>query len=281
MQYFSDTRIDGFIMEDLPYADLTCSVLGINDTLGEMDYFTREDCVLCGMAVVRRMAVKLECEILAARKDGETICAGETFLTVRGTADHLHALWKVGLSTFDHLSAVATKTRGMVDAAHAQNPHCEILTTRKSQPGVRDLLTYAVMTGGAFPHRMGLSETVLVFDHHLKFMGGLDAFIEKLPEIRGHCVEKKLFVEAEADQAIALARAGVDGIQLDKVPEGELAALVEKLRAIDPHVTLIAAGGINPQNVAAYAATGVDGLATTAAYTAKPLDMSVRMRILS
>ena len=164
------------------------------------------------------------------------------------------------------MSAVATKTRAMVDAAHAANPRCEVLTTRKSMPGAKDLMTEAVMAGGAFPHRLGLSETVLVFDHHLTFFGGFEAFVEQLPDIKG--------------RARVLARAGVDGIQVDKVPVDELEPLVRELRAIDPHVTLIAAGGVNPQNAGAYAATGVDGLATTAPFSAKPLDMSVRMRPL-
>ena len=44
------------------------------------------------------------------------------------------------------------------------------------------------------------------------------------------------------------------------------------------NLTLIAAGGVNPGNAGAYAACGVDGLATTAPFAAKPLDMSVRMR---
>ena len=98
-------------------------------------------------------------------------------------------------------------------------------------------------------------------------------------------MEKKLFVEANAEQARTLARVsaggeGVDGIQLDKVPVEQLAELVAELREIDPHLTLIAAGGINPSNAAAYAATGVDGLATTAPFSAKPCDMSARMRAL-
>ena len=78
----------------------------------------------------------------------------------------------------------------MVDAAHGANPHCEVLTTRKSQPGAKDLLTSAVMAGGAFPHRLGLSETVLVFDHQLTFFGGFDAFVEQLPAIQARCLEK-------------------------------------------------------------------------------------------
>lgn len=278
MVVFSEARIDYFISEDVPYLDLTSEVLGVADQAGEMEYYTREECVLAGTDVVRRIARNLGCEVVAVRFDGDRIAAGESFMTLRGPASALHQVWKVGLNTFDHLSAVATKTRQMVDAAHEANPRCEILTTRKSMPGAKDLLTAAVRAGGAWPHRLGLSETVLVFDHHIAFLGGFDAFIGRLPEIKRRCVEKKLFVEAGEEQARILARAGVDGIQFDKVPVERLASLVEELRAIDPHLTLIAAGGINPGNAAAYAATGVDGLATTAPFSAKPLDMSVRMR---
>lgn len=278
MVVFPEARIDYFISEDVPYLDLTSEVLGVADQAGEMEYYTREECVLAGTDVVRRIARNLGCEVVAVRFDGDHIAAGESFMTLRGPASALHQVWKVGLNTFDHLSAVATKTRQMVDAAHEANPRCEILTTRKSMPGAKDLLTAAVRAGGAWPHRLGLSETVLVFDHHIAFLGGFDAFVERLPEVKRRCVEKKLFVEAGEEQARILARAGVDGIQFDKVPVGRLASLVEELRAIDSHLTLIAAGGINPGNAAAYAATGVDGLATTAPFSAKPLDMSVRMR---
>lgn len=278
MVVFPEARIDYFISEDVPYLDLTSEVLGVADQAGDMEYYTREECVLAGTDVVRRIARNLGCEVVAVRFDGDRIAAGESFMTLRGPASALHQVWKVGLNTFDHLSAVATKTRQMVDAAHEANPRCEILTTRKSMPGAKDLLTAAVRAGGAWPHRLGLSETVLVFDHHIAFLGGFDAFVERLPEVKRRCVEKKLFVEAGEEQARILARAGVDGIQFDKVPVERLASLVEELRAIDPHLTLIAAGGINPGNAAAYAATGVDGLATTAPFSAKPLDMSVRMR---
>lgn len=274
---FSRARIDELIAEDVPYLDLTSTVLGIGDEPGRMEYFTREDCVVAGTDVVAAEAAALGLAVVARVAPGERVMAGDALMVVEGPASGLHLLWKAGLNVLDHLSAVATKTRAMVDAAHAANPACEVLTTRKSLPGAKDLLTAAVMAGGAFPHRLGLSETVLVFDHHLTFFGGFDAFVEQLPAIRRRCVEKKLFVEAGADQARVLARAGVDGIQLDKVPVDELAALVDELRAVDPHLTLVAAGGINPANAGAYAATGVDGLATTAPFSAKPLDMSVRM----
>lgn len=275
--FIPDIRLDQLIFEDVPYLDLTTEVLGIQDLPGSIEYFTREPCVLCCTEEVTRMMSRLGVTVTKAYPSGACLEAGEAFLWAHGSAGRLHKAWKVCLSMFDHYSAVATKTRGMVDAARAVNPHCEMLTTRKSMPGAKDLLTKAVMTGGAWPHRLGLSETVLVFDKHLEFLGGLDAFIKRLPEYRARCIEKKLYVEVAPEEAIRVARAGVDGVQLDKVSTERLRMLVPELKATDPRLAVIAAGGIDPSNVAAYAATGVDGVATTSPFTAKPIDMSVRM----
>lgn len=279
MIYIPDSRLDDIIAEDVPYIDLTSEALGIGGSSGSMEYFTREECVLCCTEEAIRIMGRLGVEVDWSLPSGSRLSSGQVFLRAQGTAAGLHAVWKVCLNLFDHYSAVATKTAGMVEAVHGANPDCEVLTTRKSCPGIKDLLVKAVMTGGAFPHRLGLSETVLVFDQHIEFMGGFDSFVEEIPRIRRRCIEKKLFVEATAQQASILARAGVDGIQLDKVAPESLGPLVEELRAIDPRITLIVAGGITPENAAEYASTGVDGVATTAPFTAKPIDMSARMSI--
>ena len=273
----SDARIDQLIAEDVPYIDLTTQMLGISDKPARIEFFTREDATVCATEEAARVLQHLGAEVESLVPSGEHVAAGTILLVAVGPAGALHKAWKVCLNLLDHCSAVATKTHNLVIAAKSANPACEVLTTRKSMPGVKDLLTKAATAGGAFPHRLGLSETVLVFDNHTRLMGGFDAFLEALPSLRSKCIEKKLFVEADADQARALARAGVDGIQFDKIPADELAALVAELRAINPHCTLIAAGGINAKNAAAYAATGVDGLATTAPFSAAPLDMSARI----
>lgn len=278
MLRLSNARLDYLIAEDVPYFDLTATVLGISETKAEMEFFTRVPCMLCGIEVVRGLARNLGCEIVRACNDGDMLSAGDTFMKVSGSAGAVHQLWKPALNTFDHLSAVATKTHAMVEAVHAVNPQCEVLTTRKSMPGAKDLLIEAILVGGAYPHRLGLSETVMIFDHHYDFLGGFDAFVEQLPAIRRRCIEKKIFVEASEEEARVLAHAGVDGIQLDKIRPEALTGLVKELREIAPQTVLIATGGINPGNAAEYAACGVDGLATTALYTAAPLDMSVRIR---
>ncbi len=273
----SDSYLENLLIEDVPYIDLTTEVLGIGSKAGIIEYFTREDAWLCGTEEVARIMAKLGVEVISSVPSGTFVKAGEVFLTAKGNADALHMVWKVCLNIFDHYSAITTKTHRMVEMVHAVNPNCQVLTTRKSMPSTKPLTIHAVMIGGAFPHRMGLGETILVFNQHLAFMGGVDGFIESIDTIHARCVEKKLFIESSVEDACRLAEAGVDGVQLDKVSVEVLNDLVPKLRAINPRITVIAAGGINMDNAAEYAATGVNGMATTALFAVKPLDMSVHM----
>ena len=115
----SDELIDRIIAEDVPYFDLTSHALGVAEQQGTMEYFTREACVLAGVEVAERIACKLGCRVTGHAASGDVLQAGESFMTMEGSAAALHQAWKVCLNVFDHCSAVATKTRAMVDAAHA------------------------------------------------------------------------------------------------------------------------------------------------------------------
>lgn len=278
--YISNPLLDSLILEDVPYMDLTTHALGITNQEGEMEYYTRQECVLCcieeGVAIMKKLGI----QIVGFKKSGYRAAAGESFLSVRGSAEQLHTAWKVCLNLFDFYSAVATKTRELVNIVETANDNVSVLTTRKSIPGTKALTIKAILTGGAFPHRLGLSDTVLIFDHHLEFFGGIERLIDTIPDIKSKCCEKKIIVEANARDAGALARADVDGIQFDKISVNELLEIVPFLREINPRITLLAAGGINESNAAEYAKTGVDGLVTTCLFHVKPMDMSVRMRKL-
>ncbi|MEG1746550.1 MAG: ModD protein [Raoultibacter sp.] len=278
--YISNPLLDSLILEDSPYGDLTSSVLGIDDQPGEIEYFTREDCILSCVEEAAQICKKLGLSIASSKKSGARLAAGESFLCAHGSAERIHTAWKVCLNLCDYYSAVATKTNRMLRLAQTKNPHIAVLTTRKGIPATKPFATKAACVGGAFPHRLGLSETILIFDHHLTFIGGIDALIEKLPEIKAHCCEKKIIIEASLADAPRLAQAGIDGIQFDKVPSSDLAALVPQLRAINPAITLLAAGGVNEGNAAEYAQTGVDGLVTSCLFFVKPIDMSVRIKAL-
>jgi molybdenum transport protein len=282
MLYISDEALDRFIGEDVPYIDLTTWALNIGDRLGEISYFTREEAVLCGTEEVLRILHKLDIQETLSMASGTHLGAGDVFLRAHGTAAALHMAWKVCQNIFDHCSGIATKSWRITQLAKSANPNVAIVTTRKGLPGTKALSTKAIMVGGALPHRLGLSETVLIFQQHLNFMGGLDGLIAAIPEIKHRVCEKKLIVEAgSVEEGIRLCRAGVDGLQFDKMPAGVLKAAVPKLKEINPQIVLLAAGGITEKNVEDYAETGVNALVTTNLYHAKPIDIGVKMVPLS
>lgn len=278
MSFISINEIDRLINEDVPYIDLTSWALGIREQVGQITYFTRDDAVVCGTEEVRAIFDRLHIEMDHMVPSGRQVIAGSELITGTGRAEDLHMAWKVGQNILDSCSGIATKTKKMVDIVKAANPNMAILTTRKGFPGTKALATKAIMAGGAMPHRLGLSETILIFKQHLNFIGGFDGLLKKLPEIKAECCEKKIIVEATTlDQAIELCRAGVDGIQFDKMSVAELINAVKNLRDEFPDKVLLAAGGINETNIAEYAQTNVNGLVTTSLYSAKPIDVGVRI----
>lgn len=273
-----DESIMQYIKEDVPYIDLTTLVLGIGGRKGRMSFFSREKAVLCGTEEVVKLCGRLGARVTECCPSGSPVSPGDTFLEVIGKAEELHVAWKVSLNILEYSSGIATRTRRMIDSARCVNPLISVVTTRKNFPGTKELAIKAVIAGGGFPHRLGLSETILIFKQHLNFLGGMAGLLKIMDEVRSSACEKKIIVEADSlEEAAVLCRAGVDGIQFDKVPPQELKTYVSRLREMAPKVVLLAAGGINSDNVAAYAETGVNAIVTTSVYFGKPVDMGVEM----
>jgi molybdenum transport protein len=207
---------------------------------------------------------------------GALLPPGEVILQARGEAGALHLGWKVGLNLVEWCSGVATATHRLVRAARAEQPGISIAATRKVFPGTKRLALGAVLAGGGVPHRLGLSDSVLVFPQHVAMLGGLDALIALLDPLRAGAPERKVVVEVHnAEDALRVAAAGVNILQIDKLPPEELAVLVPRLREVAPALLIAAAGGINQGNVAEYARTGVAILVTSAMYAARPADVGV------
>lgn len=271
-----DSDIDAFLLEDVPYGDLTTTVLGIAAERGRIAYRTRHATVLSSTEEAARLLTRTGCEIESMLPSGETVPVGTTILAATGTAASLHAGWKAALNILEYCCGIATRTREMVDAARAANPRIAIVVTRKTFPGTKRLATKAAVAGGASPHRLGLSETVLVFDHHLTFVGGLDAGLARIDEFREAAPEKTIAFEvACVADGVKAARAGVDIIQADKMDPASVAELVTAIRDAGRPTRVSAAGGVNLHNAAAYAATGVDFLVTSCLYWGKPADIAV------
>lgn len=274
MLFIDDETIGRLIKEDVPYLDLTTLVLGIGAQKGVIRFTAREFTVLAGIEEVLRIFSRLGINVLRSMPSGSQVKGGDTFIVAEGPASQLHTAWKVSLNILEYCSGIATRTRKLADLARAVNPGISIVATRKSFPGTKELSIKAVLAGGGFPHRLGLSETILIFKQHVNFLGGLAGLAGMIDTIRNKVCEKKIIVEIEnEEEAVLLARAGVDGLQFDKMPADELVKIVDTVKRIDPGIILIAAGGINESNVEKYAAAGVNAIATSAVYFGKPADI--------
>jgi len=276
--FYSVEEIDRIIKEDVPYIDLTSWSLGINNQLGRITYFTRDDAIACGTEVVKMIFERLNIETEKFIPSGTSVKSGDELISGRGRGSDINMAWKVGQNILDHCSGIATKTHHMVQIVKKHNPNIAVLTTRKGFPGTKSLAIMSIMAGGASPHRLGLSETVLIFKQHIDYIGGFDSLIAKMPELRIECCEKKILVESsDYEEAKMLCEAGVDGIQFDKLSASDMKKTVTKLRADFPNAIFLASGGVNITNAAEYAKTGIDGIVTTSLYSAEPIDVGVKI----
>ena len=179
------------------------------------------------------------------------------------------------------MSGIAGRAALMVERARAANPRVQVAVTRKNLPGAKRVCLEAACCGGATVHRQGLSDSILIFAQHRAFLadGGAKALAAHWEQWRQAMPERKIAVEVDTpEEALLLARAGADVIQCEKFPLPVLTETVRALRAAAPAITILAAGGVNGDNAAAYAATGVDVLVTTWPYFGRPADIKVVMR---
>lgn len=270
-------EIERLLGEDVPYGDITTEALGISNQRGRIRFTARSAMVV---AAIDESAAVLECagvKVTANVRSGDAVEAGTRLLDGEGDADGLLRAWKVAQTLVEVWSGVATATRMLIEAARAVRPHIAVACTRKNVPGTKALSIAAIKAGGAVAHRLGLSETILMFAEHRTFMRPLD-----LPaivcQLRAHAPEKKLVIEVNSVvEACAAAKAGFDVIQADKFLPGALAQVVAALSSKTPRPVIVAAGGINLDNAGAYAQAGPDLLVTSWPYTARPAEVAVEI----
>jgi molybdenum transport protein len=267
-----DDILERLLMQDAPHGDLTTQALGIGSRPGHIAFAARSDMALCCAEEAERLLIRAGIRPRRHHASGDRIAAGTLFLEGQGPAGGLHLAWKVAQTLVEHASGIATRTRRIVDAARAVAPEIAVACTRKNFPGAKDISVKAVLAGGAQMHRLGLSETLLVFPEHRVFLDDPPP----LREVKRRHPEKKLVVEiASVADAVAAAELGADVLQLEKLSPDAVAEVVRRTAGLFPPPVIAAAGGINEANAAAYAATGCGVLVTSAPYFAGPADVQV------
>jgi len=276
MTIFHDDELLAILRDDCPYSDITTEGLGIGDVSASLRMTARQDMVLCGVEEAARMFVLAGASAKAATASGAEVSSGGLVLEARGAGRALHRTYKMAQTLMETLSGIATATRAIVTAARRGNPHCRVACTRKHMPGMKRAAIYAIETGGAAPHRLGLSDYVLVFDEHRVLLESSVSLAEHLSKLKYSAPERRLTAEAHTvEDALLLAEAGADVLQVDKLSPEQVAELHGKLSKVTSGIVLAAAGGVNASNAEAYARSGADILVTSAPYYAPPRDVKV------
>ena len=267
--------LERLLAEDAPNGDLTTLSLGIGALPGRMEFRARQAMVVAGTDIAADMIRMAGAEASAVLAPGARAEAGALLVTASGAAAALHASWKAAQTLVEILSGIATATRALVDAVEAANPAVRIACTRKTVPGARQLSMQAIRAGGAVPHRLGLSETILVFAEHRAFLPGA-ALKDIATRLRHEAPEKKLAIEVETvDEAREAIEAGFEIVQLEKMTPTETAEVAECARGAARPVLVAAAGGVTPANAGDHVRAGAGLIVSSWPYTAKPADVAV------
>lgn len=275
----TEYEIEKLIEEDIPYFDLTSHVLKLKNTNAEIVYSMRENSVVCGTEECVRIFEKFNVEVQSWIESGTQVESGKVVLSGKGRGDKVHKVWKVCQNLLEYCSGIANRTKILVERAKKVNPSIEIFTTRKTFPLAKKICIKGILCGGALPHRLGLSETILIFKNHSVLKGGLRNVLRELPELKRRIPEKKIVIEAEnIEEAFECIKSGADIVQIDKFSPSDIKKVVEFRNKTAPQVKIAAAGGIREENVEIFAETGVDFLVLTSAYFGKPADVKVEIR---
>lgn len=235
--------------------------------------------VLAGMevAVTIFQLVEPDAVFTAIKKDGDAMQVGEVAFEVTAKVHTILQCERLVLNCMQRMSGIATLTKSYTDLLKGY--HTKLLDTRKTTPNFRLLEKEAVRIGGGVNHRFGLYDMIMLKDNHIDYAGGIPQAIAAASDYVQR-VQPSLKIEVETrsleDVALVLEHGAgkVFRIMLDNfTPEQVKAAVV----LINGRMETEASGGINKENIQAYAAAGVDYVSVGGLiHQAQSLDLSLK-----
>jgi len=266
--------LEAWLAEDIGRGDLTAAAL--QGQQGQAHWVAKQPGRFCGGPLVQRLFQRLDpgVSVRLLRQDGDAVEVGDCLLELQGPAKALVAGERTALNLAMRLSGIATATAALV--AQLEGTGVRLADTRKTTPGLRLLEKYAVRCGGGINHRMGLDDAAMLKENHIAWAGGITAAITAVREQAPW--PTAVIVEAETEaQALEAVQAGANGVLLDEFSPEQLTQLVPRLRDCSTGVVVLEASGIQPEQLQAYAATGIDLISTSAPVTrSRWLDLSMR-----
>lgn len=274
-------ELEKYIQDDLPYFDLTTSLQNCNNAIAQIEVFTREEIIVSCSEEAAKIAELLNCKVDFFVKSKNKVEKDGTILKFSGLYEDIHKAWRLTQILLEYSCKISTYAYQMKEKIEEINPSCELLTTRKTFPFSKRFCIKAAFCGGAMPHRLNLSETVLFFEGHRILHKNNEEFYEDLKRIKTKIPEKKLNVESDnLEDSKNLMKIGVDVIQLDKIDFEELEKIITYKNENFPNVKILVAGGINLTNIEKYASYKIDGVVTSSVYTCGMANISSRLKII-
>jgi nicotinate-nucleotide pyrophosphorylase (carboxylating) len=272
------SQIGAFLNEDIGRGDITTQSTVMRSQSAKGRFIAKEAMVVCGLEAAEAVFSTLDSQqqIEAFVSDGDEVEEGKVIARTSGFADVLLGGERLALNLLQRLSGIATQTRRFV--REVEGTKAQIVDTRKTTPGLRMLEKYAVLAGGGRNHRFGLDDGVLIKDNHIALAGGVATAVERARQAVGHLHKVEVEVSSEAGLREAI-KSGADILLLDNQSPEQTARLVEVARELAPLVMLESSGGINIENVRAYAEAGVDLISVGAlTHSARAMDISFKIQ---
>ena len=272
-----ETLIDLALKEDIGSGDVTSEYFVPQDVQARALMLVKADGVVAGLEIAQRVFEKIddsvETKILIA--DGSRVVKGDYVMEIKGPARSVLTGERVALNFMQRLSGIATKTAMFVDLT--EGTIANVLDTRKTTPGWRELEKYAVTQGGGMNHRMGLYDRAMVKDNHLVAEHDIDDIQAAITQLKTEKPQVEVELEADRlDQVEAFLKLdGVDHILLDNMTNEQMREAVS-MRGDEKFPKLEASGGVNETTIYEIARTGVDFISVGAlTHSAVALDISL------
>ncbi|MEG2075934.1 MAG: nicotinate-nucleotide diphosphorylase (carboxylating), partial [Victivallaceae bacterium] len=173
---------------------------------------------------------------------------------------------------------VATTSKRYADALAGTKT--EVLDTRKTTPGWRNLEKYAVAVGGASNHRIGLFDRIMIKDNHREIaaLEGEQGITRSVKRARQAYPELEIEVEADSLAEVKEGiEAGAEYILLDNMSDEMMA---EAVKLNNGRAKLEASGGITLERLPGIGKIGVDYVSSGAlTHSVKSSDISLDIKL--
>jgi len=218
----------------------------------------------------------------AERSDGDFVEEGSVVFELSGDSRSILEVERTALNILSRMSGITTLTRRYVEELKSSGSKAVVSATRKTTPLFRYFEKKAVIVGGGVPHRMNLSDMVLIKDNHLKVFGGVE---KALTAARGEGTHIPIEIEVtNLKDALKAASSGADVVMLDNMTPPQVKKVLSALdgKGLRERVCIEVSGGVNLENIRDFGMLDVNLISVGGlTYAASSIDASLQItRIL-